>query len=110
MDITLTKDSEKLICVMYKCYLEKRKAGIAKSNANRWGTSHVIHEELLPDWSFIDVDDTCRELSRAGLITCSWADNIACWISISDTGLVYMENRFKNGLAGVLEFVSKFIP
>lgn len=110
MDITLTKDSEKLICVMYKCYLEKRKSGMSKSSANRWGTSHVIHEELLPEWSFTDVDDTCRELSRAGLIKCSWADNIACRISISDSGISYMENRFKNGLTGVVDFITKFIP
>ena len=110
MEINLTKDSEKLLCVMYKDYLEKRKSGMSKSRANYFGTSHVIHEELLPKWSFEDVDDTCRELSRAGLINCSWADNIAIWISISDLAISYMENRFKNGLLGVVDFLTKFIP
>lgn len=110
MDIVLTKDSDKLICVMYKSYLEKRKSGIAKSRAKHLGSSHVIHEELLPKWSFEDVDDTCRELSRAGLIDCSWADNIAYEVRISDLGITYMENRFKNGLSEVVDFITKLIP
>lgn len=97
MSVKLTNDSEKLICIMYKNYLEKRKSGLTKSESNYFESSHVIHEGLLPEWSFDDVDDTCRELSRAGLISCLWADNIAVNISISDLGIVYMENRFKNG-------------
>lgn len=110
MDIVLTKDSDKLICVMYKSYLEKRKSGISKSNATHFGSSHVIHEELLPKWLFEDVDDTCRELSRAGLIKCLWADDIAYDVWISDLGITYMENRFKNGLAEIADFIAKFIP
>lgn len=105
----LTKDSEKLICIMYKSYLEKRKAGLPKSQANTFGSSHNIHEELCPEWIFEDVDDTCRELSRAGLLNCFWADNIAYSVNISDSGIILMENRFKNGLMGVIEFLSKFI-
>ncbi len=110
MDITLTKDSDKLLCVMYKSYLEKRKSGHSKSESNFFGSSHVIHENLLPGWSFNDVDDTCRELSRAGLICCSWGDNIALFIKISDSGIIYMENRFKNGLSELVEFITKFLP
>lgn len=110
MEITLTKDSEKLICLMYKDYLEKRKTGLSKSDANYFDNSHVIHEKLLPNWIFKDVNDICRELSRAGMIRCEWADNIAIYISISDMGIAYMENRFKNGLNQVIDFVAKFIP
>lgn len=106
----ITKDSEKLITVMYKQYLENRKSGMAKSRAACLGSSHTIHESLLPKWSFKDVDDTCRELNRAGLVSCIWADNIAFRVSISDSGIIYMENRFKNGLAEVIDFIAKFIP
>lgn len=108
MEISLTKDSEKLICVIYKDYLEKRKSGVIKSDANYYYNSHVIHENLIPKWSFDDVDDTCRELSRAGLITCKWADNIAYHISTSDSGIIYMENRFKDGLIGVIDFLKVY--
>lgn len=110
MDIILTKDSETLICHIYKAYLEKRKSGIPKSDANYFESSEVIHRELLPEWLFEDVDDTCRELSRAKLICCKWGDDISIDIKISDLGISYMENRFKNGLAGVIDFITKFIP
>lgn len=105
----LTKDSEKLICLLYKDYLEKHKSGLSKSSSNSFGSSHDIHERLCPDWIFEDVDDTCRELSRAGLLHCLWADNIAYHVTLSDSGIIYMENRFKNGLLGVVDFLSKFL-
>lgn len=103
----LTKDAEKLICLLYKSYLQKRKSGISKSQATCFGSSHDIHEQLCPDLIFEDVDDTCRELSRADLLNCLWADNIAYHVILSDNAIVYMENRFKNGLSEVLEFIDK---
>lgn len=106
----LTKDSEKLICVLYKAYLEKRKSGLPKSKAKSFGSSHAIHETFFPDLMFEDVDDTCRELSRAKLLNCFWADNIAFNVSISDQGIIYMENRFKDNILSVADFISKFIP
>lgn len=106
----LTKDSEKLICLLYKDYLEKRKSGQSKSEANDFGSSHDIHENLCSDWLFDDVDDTCRELSRSGLLRCLWADDIAYIVRLSDSGITYMENRFKNDIKDVLEFLSNFIP
>ena len=59
---------------------------------------------------FEDVDDTCRELSRANLLNCFWADNIAYNVILSDNAIIYMENRFKNGLTEVLEFIDKIKP
>lgn len=103
----LTKDADKLICLIYKDFLQKRKTGSSKSNASYFGSSHNIHEKLCPELLFEDVDDTCRELSRAGFINCLWADNIAYSVHLSDDGIIYMENRFKNGLAEVLDFIEK---
>lgn len=109
MDITLTKDSEKLLCIIYKDYLEKRKSGIAKSVANNYNSSEDIHK-LLPDWNIADVNSTCYELKRSGMINHKNYDNVPSSISISDIGIMYMENRFKDGLLGVIDFLSKFIP
>ncbi len=105
----LTNDSEKLLCLLYKSYLEKRRNGTPKSNAKRFGSSHHIHKNLCPKWIFEDVDETCRELSRANMLDCLWADNIAYYVSLSDSAIVYMENRFKNGLLDVVKFLGNFI-
>ncbi len=105
----LTKDSEKLLCVLYKNYLEKRKSGAAKSEAKSFGSSHNIHESLCPNWLFEDVDDTCRELSRAGMLNCLWADSIAYHVNLSDFAISYMDNRFKNGLKDVINFLANLL-
>lgn len=105
----LTNDSEKLICLMYKSYLEKRKSGLSKYVSNRFGSSKDIHSSLCPDWIFEDVEYICCELSRAKFIDSTYYDNIHCEIRISDTGFVYMENRFKSNLFEVADFISKFI-
>ena len=106
----LTKDADKLICIFYKSYLEKRKAGSSKTLARNLGSSHYIHQTLCPSWIFEDVDDTCRELSRSGLLDCLWANNVAYQVFLSDSGIFYMENRFKNDLVELTDFISKFIP
>lgn len=109
-DIQLTKDSEKLICSLYKNYLEQRKNGISKANAKCFGSSHNIHENIVPEWTFEDVDETCRELNRNSFLNVSYYDDICGIVILSDNAIVYMENRFKNGIKEVSDFISKFIP
>lgn len=104
----LTKDAKRLICLLYNDYLQKLKHGSSKSDAKFFGSSHNIHQTLCPNLLFEDVDDTCRELSRAGFINCLWADNIAYSVHLSDDGIIYMENRFKKGLLDVTDFITKF--
>lgn len=107
MDLRITKDSDALICLLYKQYCQNRKDGISKSNAKMFGSSKEIQSAIAPKWSFDDVDETCRELHRANLIGCFYADNVVyqCWLS--DNGIVYMENRFKDGLTSVLDYLEK---
>lgn len=64
-------------------------------------------------WSFEDVDETCRELSRAGLLQCGYGDDVVCVAVLTDTAIIYMENRFKNGLASLsqhLKSIFEIIP
>ena len=105
----LSSDATKLITMLYKDYLEKRKSGIAKSQAIAFGSSHDIHERLCPDWIFEDVDDTCRELSLANLLDCFWADSIAYDVNLSQNGITFMENKFKGNLVAVTKFLADLI-
>ena len=92
LEIKLSKDAAYLLLQLYRSYQSKRNFGKSKREANYFINSHYIHEYLLPNWQFDDVDDTCRELSRANIIHVTWADNIANDISINDLGIVTMEN------------------
>ena len=110
MEITLSKDADHLLCLVYKMYLEKRDLGMTKADAKFFGSSHTIHEQVVPEWRFEDVDDTCRELSVAKMLNVNWADDIAYIVRLSNNGIIYMENRFKNGISEVIDFIAKFKP
>lgn len=105
----LTKDAEKLLCMLYIKYLENRQDGVRKSQARSFGSSRIIHKTLCPDLLFEDVEDTCRELEHATLIYCLWADNHAQKVCLSDRGIVYMEYCFPNGLVEATRFI-KLLP
>lgn len=106
-DVKLTKESDFLICLMYKTYLDNRNKRVPKAIAKRIGSSKNIHETLLPEWLWEDVDETCLELSRANLLKCFSADDCVLASHLTDDGIIYMENRFKNNTNSVLEYLAK---
>lgn len=106
-DTKLTREADALICVLYREYLQRRKSGVSKADAKFFAGSEYIHEKLMAKWSFEDVDETCRELSRAGLLNCRYADNVTYMAIISDAGIIYMENRFADGLSSILSYLER---
>ena len=96
-----------MLCAIYKSYKDKRKNGESKLDAKFAGSSQIIHANLMPEWSFEDVDETCCELSRAGFLDCCFADNVVYYSGLTDKAVIYMENRFVNGLTGVLEYMTR---
>lgn len=107
MGVQLSKDADALLCLIYKHYLMRRKDGLSKSDAKSVGGSSNIHETISPKMSLEDVDETCRELHRVGLLNCFFADDCVYASSLNDSAIVYMENRFSNGLKSVLDYIDK---
>jgi hypothetical protein len=106
----LTRDADKLFCLLYKRYLEQRKNGVQKEQAKNLGRSSSIKEYLNLSEPLSDVDETLRELDRAGFADNGYSDDTVDEVKLTDGAIIYMENRFKNGALGVAEFLSKFIP
>lgn len=106
-EIKLTKDSDYLLCSLYKNYLEKRSNGIPKSQASYAGSSEDMQSNFFPKWCLEDVDETCRELDRAGMLYCLYADNVVYESTLSDQAIIYMENRFENKVNRVLDYILK---
>ena len=109
-DITLSKDNDFLICTLYKQYLKNRKSGLSKSDARYFDSSDEIQETLISNWSKEDVATACWELHSKGLLICFPGDNIANSISITDDGIIYMENRFSKKLEKITDYISKLMP
>lgn len=106
-NIKLTKDADALICAIYKHYLEGLENGTSKHDCKNIGSSHAIQKTIMPEWSFEYVDETCRELSKANLLNCTYADDVVYDSFLNDEAIFYMENRFKNGLTEVLDYFQK---
>lgn len=102
----LTKEQKVLLCSMYKDYLGKQPA-LTPDKANYFGNSDTIQHTYLPEYSSDYVSDICWKLKEKGYIMCYPGDNSANNISIADETIIYMENRFKNGIKGVLDFIIK---
>ena len=102
----LTKDADKMICVIYKSFLQARKNGCAKVDARRFNKSALKEFPILRNWNPRDISDTLLEIGRKGLVQIYIGGDF----KLSDSGIIYMENRFKNGLLEVTDFISKFIP
>ena len=93
----LTKDADKVICYIYKEYLERRKSGMSKSEAKRFKMD--FYQNI---WRDDDVSDTLRELHSKEFIK----REISGSFSLLDSAITYMENRFKKGLSEVMDFIS----
>jgi hypothetical protein len=108
-NIELSKGAEYLICSIYKEYKRQRENGVAKSYALFSGNAEQMHA-IAPKMSIIDIDETCRELSRMDFLDCIYADDTVCDSQITDKAIVYMENRFKNKALDIFNIIANFIP
>lgn len=105
MNIQLTRNADKFLCITYKIYLQRRKNGISISEAKRFSKDFLNSCVEFYQWLPSDIDEARMELGRNKLIQ----NCVGTGLSILDEGIIYMENRFKNGLIEVTDFISKFI-
>jgi len=99
MSIQLTKKADALIGIIYKRYLERTKNGESESTSRDFESDLYI-------WSEDDYDVRFVELANNELIKVY----IGGEFRITDKGLIYMENHFKNGIKDVIDLISKLIP
>lgn len=104
----LTKEQKKLLVAMYKEVLSRQPA-LSMERANFFKNSNQLIELFSLDMSSEYVSTLCWKLYSKGYIICHRGDNLANDISLSDDTIVYMENRFANGIKDVLSFLSDFI-
>lgn len=101
----ITKDADILLCCIYKIYLQKRKDNIPKSEAVEFNLDFYESNKKISKWHVDDIKSTLAELSRAGYIKLYFG----CSFTLLTDTIVYMENRFKNGIIEITDFITKFL-
>lgn len=105
----LTKEQKYLLLSIYQEVLNRQPA-LPMEKANYFEDSDIVQELILPDQSSDHVSDLCWKLKAKGYIHCSPGDNLANDIVLTDKTIIYMENRFKNGIKDIAVFLSNFLP
>lgn len=109
----LTKESEYLLGLIYKRYLERRGAGSFREDARYIGSSAFISENIMPECPPEDVTDLMRELCAAEVVQCIFAEETVCESELTNFGIIVMENRCHNRISEVVSFLAtcaSFIP
>ena len=104
MDIALTKDAQKMVAVLYKDYLERRESGETKAQAKTFDGD--CPARLFPDDPKADSMETFRELNRKFSMKCYLNGSFV----LNDDIIIFMENRFRNGLKDIVNALAPFIP
>lgn len=104
MSVKLTKDADKMICEIYAAYMKRRTDGVPKRAAKDFADQARWPAEYSKEWDSEDGSESLAELKRAGLIKLYLYGGF----SLNDEAIIYMENRFKNGLSEVLDWLGKF--
>lgn len=104
-EIVLSRDADKMICTLYRDYLERRKNGRPKREARQFEEIIYWGAKKMPKVHPLDLEETFKELNR----TFHFKTYINGNFELNDDCVIYMEGRFKKGLKEVIEFLAKFI-
>ena len=102
----LTNDADKLACSMYKSYLQKRHNGFTKLVARNFEINEIQSYSVCSKWCLDDIKTIVSELKNADFGDMYYSGSFLA----NESFIIYMENRFINGLKEVTDFITKFIP
>lgn len=106
----MTKDALKVLRRIYERYLERLRDGFSRSDARSLGSIDEIYTELFPDIKIDDLDDCLRELDREGFLNCDYGSDSIYDSELTTSAIELLENRTKNQILSIADFISKFIP
>ncbi len=102
----MTKDTEKLLCLIYKLYLENKKSSQSKYQAIAFDHYNGLPAEFR---QHVDEDEFLygiNELSTIGFIK-KYVDG---GFLLKPEGIIFMESRFGKSVSEVIDILSKFVP
>lgn len=105
----LTKDQQYLLVSLYKEYISRQPV-LDPCSANYFIDSDSLISLLGLDFSSEYISEMCLALLDKGYISGCKDDDSVSELGVSDKTIVYMENRFKNSLKSIFDFLAKFKP
>ena len=91
-----------MFCLIYEEYLNRRKCDISKSKAKLFDEPASLQTQFLQGILEDDIFEALQELRNNHFVRL-YIDGS---FQLEDNGIIYMENRFKNGLKEVFGYLS----
>lgn len=104
----LTKESKKVLLKLYKEYLERMQSGVSRDKAKAFDPD-IIGQTLFQEYSSSNFNDYLCELGSNEYLDNFYGSGIVQYTSLTNLAISEMENRFKNGILDVADFISKFV-
>lgn len=105
----LTNEQKRLLVSMYKEVLSRQPAKSFR-DANYFSSSDEVRDLFFPQSHSDDISDLCWELEGKGYILCFPGDDLANDIRLTDQSIVCLENRFKNKMSAIVDFLLRLRP
>ncbi len=109
-EIELSRDSLRLLAILYRHYRQQRKAGRSISQARCLGDIDALYMIASEYYTREDTTELCRELGIAGCLINNYASGKIYRSTLSDQGIRYMESNPHRKLKEILEIIAPFIP
>ena len=97
MDIT--RSADKVICLIYKEFLDRRDSGASIEDARDFSDQFCMSLPKLSAMNPADVETAFQELKRY----------ITGDFDLTNSGIIYLENRFGDNVKNVLDWIGKLI-
>ena len=104
----LTKKQKYVILQLYKEYLSNYSSG-KNQNPNYFPDASYIKHLFSDRFSDDELDDILLSLLHKEYITGYKDEDSVSEFGVSDKTIIYMDNKFKNGLKDILTFLSNFM-
>lgn len=101
----IANDASAFVAVLFREYCARRKAGKSIEESAHMGDDVVIQRDLVPKMLIEDVTHICWYLEEKGILYAEPGDDMANQVAITDDGIVYMENRFPQGVKDALDLI-----
>lgn len=103
MDIT--RSADKVICLIYKEFLDRRDSGASIEDARDFSDQFCMSLPKPSAMNPADVETASQELNDAGYIK----RYITGDFDLTNSGIIYLENRFGDNVKNVLDWIGKLI-
>lgn len=103
----LTNETKFVLQTLYKEYLDRSNNGISKIQAKEFKYAQFVYDELFSEMLYDDFYNSIMELDTQGFLDCTYGNDTATQIFLTNKSIIEMENNFSKDFNKILDSIIK---